>query len=183
MQRKTLWFTFWILACSYCIAHAGEAESREHKVSQLGVKGHYYVTGTVSRITDGAVFLKTGELREREFTIKEAHREKIKGLKVGDRITLELDEGDLIIDLSRGNAQELKGLEKKNRFVKGEVVGYEPLKKVVTLKLKDGEMKSYAMKDAAATYMNDIKMRTGVVLEIDKENNLVEDVKVQGEEY
>jgi len=39
------------------------------------------------------------------------------------------------------------------------------------------------MKDAAATYMNDIKMGIDVVLEIDKENNLVEDFEVHGEEY
>jgi len=179
MQRKTLWFTFWILVFTFTSAYAAEPGNENHLGPQSGFKPHRFVTGTVSRIKNGVILLKMGKEREREFSIKEAHVEKIKGLKVGDRIILELSQGDQIIEIIRANKRGIKDSEAEPLMVKGEVIGFKPVKKVVNLKLEDtGELRSYRMNHAAATRMKDIKRGTRVLLEIDQVNDRVEDFYV-----
>lgn len=90
---------------------------------------------------------------------------------------MELDDGDLIVDIGRVSPGGLERNEKV-RVVKGNVHRYDPVQRLVTLRLRDGTSKSYHMKDAAATRMNDVRRGTHVTLELDPKNNLAEDFKI-----
>jgi len=176
MHRYTLGFAMALFFLASSMAFAEQSSMGVSVSPQSGFRDHEYLTGNVDKITDGAVFLKTDEGALREFSLKEVKREKIKGLAVGDRLQLEINEGDQIIDIGRVSPGGLERNEKV-RVVKGTVHRYDPVERVVTLRLGDGTSKTYHMKDAAATRMNDVKTGSRVTLELDLKNNMVEDFK------
>jgi hypothetical protein len=136
----------------------------------------HFTTGVVQRIRDGMVYLKTKEGTTREFSMKAANQEKLKGLATGDRLRLDLDRGDQITHISRIGLDSSRP-HQKDPIVKGTIDRYDPVRRVVTLRLGDGITKSYRMKDAAATRMMDVKTGTRVSLVLDLENHMVEDFK------
>src|SRR5579863_659332 len=102
--------------------------------------------------------------------------ERHERLKPGDKVTLELDEGNQVIDIEKGAVSEQ---ERTHAAVTGEVLSYDRVKKEVTLKVKTGEPQSFMLKDAAATKMNAIKPGTRIVLEVDEENKMGSDFELQ----
>lgn len=142
--------------------------------SQAGVDQHLFVSGVVQSITDDAVMLKTDIGTVREFSLKQVNREKIKGVKVGSRLELELDENNMIIDISRATPGAVKRLEKV-RVVEGKIERFDPVRKVLTLDLGNGKARSYKVKDAAATRLLDVNSGTQVTLQLDPVNRMVED--------
>ena len=141
---------------------------------QVGVDRHLFVRGIVQSITDDAVMLKTDIGTIREFSLKQVDREKIKGVKVGSRLELELDENNMIIDITRATPGAVKRLETV-RVVDGTVERFDPVRRVLTLDLETGTAKSFKVKDAAATRLLDVNKGTRVTLQIDPINTMVED--------
>lgn len=153
-----------VLTCLLMVGGSALAEETYHQGSVP--ERHRRVAATVRNITDNDIFVNTQEDTVRNFAIRDIHREKIKSLKPGDRIVLELDLGNQIIDIEKI----------PNRvWVTGKVVAFDGLRKEVSIKLDDGTFQTYKMKDAAATDMNGIETNTTVSLEIDGANNLVMD--------
>lgn len=150
--------------------------AQDGQVPKLERKGHHTVTGTVSKITGNLVTLKTKEGTLRNFSVKEAGQEGLIHFKTGDKVTLELDEGNQIIDIEKGTVAEQ---ERNHYLVTGEVTQYDRAKKEVTLKMKSGEHGSYKLKDAAATKIGAVKPGTRILIEIDDENGMVSDFDVQ----
>ena len=175
INRGTWWCAFCILAIAFFCVYAEESVGGDHQKSVP--KLHRYVTGTVSKISDGAVSLQIGKETQLNFSIKDIQLEKIEGLKVGDRITLELDEVDRIIDINRAADRGIKGYGEGLILITGEVVSFEPQTKTVNLKLEDEFLRSYRMSDGAAAKMKDIKKGTRIIMGINKVSGRVEDFK------
>jgi hypothetical protein len=142
--------------------------------SQSGVDRHLFVRGVVQSITDDAVMLQTDIGTYREFSLKQVNREKIKGVKVGSRLELEIDNNNMIIDISRATPGAVKRLEKV-RVVEGKIERFDPVRKELTLDLGKGKDETYKVKDAAATRLLDVNKGTQVTLQIDPINRMVED--------
>jgi len=155
---------------------AGSAWSQEGQKSTLERQGHRTVVGIVSKVTEHSIVVKTKEGTSRNFSVKEATLEGLAKLKPGDKVTLELDEGNQVIDIEKGAVSEQ---ERTHAAVTGEVLSYDRVKKEVTLKVKTGEPQSFMLKDAAATKMNAIKPGTRIVLEVDEENKMGSDFELQ----
>jgi hypothetical protein len=176
MHRYILGLAMGLFFLASSMAFAEQSSIGVSGSLQSGFRDHEYLTGNVDKITDGAVFLKTDEGALREFSLKEVKQEKIKGLAVGDRLQLEINEGDQIIDIGRVRPGGLERNERV-RVVEGKIERYDPLKKLLTFKHGDGTSRIYHLKDAAATRMNDVKTGGRVTLELDLKNNMVEDFK------
>lgn len=142
--------------------------------TQLDQNAHRTVTGAIQKITGDSIFVKTQEGTVRNFGIKEAKTDGMKNLKVGDQVRIEFDAGNQMIDIEKVSG-EMKGLKDPHAMVTGTVTGFDRVKKTVALKLPDGTVKTYGMKDAAATKMMNVKIGTKVMMEIDEENSLAMD--------
>lgn len=168
MKMKKLWLAFGVLLLASSISYAGEMPQSSESPDGLG---HRSVVGTVSKTTVDIISLKTEEGTVRNFTVKAAAREGITRLKTGDRVLLEFDEGNEIINII--------DIGEKHQLVKGAVMSVDQVKKVITLTLKDGTSESFKMKEAMAGKMNNIKAGANVVLIIDQHNNSAMDAHIE----
>jgi hypothetical protein len=177
MDRYQLGLAMSLVLFASSLAYAEQPSGSATDSLQVAPGGHYFATGVVENITDGMVQMKMDKDGiTREFSLKAVKQEKIKGVTVGTSLRLELDENDMIIDIGRVGPGSVKRLEKV-REVKGTVERYDPLKRVVTLKLGNGKFHFYTLKDAAAVKMNDVQTGIRVTLQLDPRNNMVEDFK------
>jgi len=111
--------------------------------------------------------------------VKDAAREGLRKLKVGDRIVLKVNTGNQIIDINHEEHKKIDEKVENNPVVTGEVTGMDLVKKEATLKLKDGAAQSYKLKDAATTKMNNVKIGTVITMEVDEHNGMGMDFNIQ----
>jgi len=172
MKIQKWWLTLGFVVFTLAIAHAGDSPGGGSQPSSSAIgQGHRNVIGTVSKATENMLTLETEEGTTRNFTVKSAVIEGVTKLQTGDRVLLELDEGNQIIDI--------RDIGVKHQLVRGEVVGIDRDKKIITLKLNNGASQSYGMKDAMAGKMNNIEKGAMVTLMVDQHNNLAMDVHVE----
>ena len=186
-RNKVLWgFALFILSAS--TAFGGDLLDGGPKLPPQESGAHRKVTGTVDRVESDMVFLKTSEGTTRNFGVKEGAREGVKSLKPGDQITLELDEGNSIIDIhkdgmiAKGNDQTAPGDKgglnsesgKGHKSVVGTIETYDQTQKIVILKTDQGKFETFQVKDAAATKLSGIKKGDKVTLEIDEQNRVMD---------
>jgi len=171
MKLKKLWLPFGLIIFTISIAHAGDSPARDVQRSDSKMdQGHSRVIGTISKTTQHMLTLETEKGTTRNFTVKSAEIDGVTKLQPGDRVLLELDEGNQIIGI--------QNMGEKHQLVHGKVMGIDRDKKTVTLKFKDGTSQSYGMKEAMAGKMNNIEKGAVVTLMIDQHNNLTMDVHV-----
>ena len=164
MDVKVMGFTVLALFCTSSLA-----------VAMDDAHVHRFLTGEVTKIVGTIATLKTQERTTRNVSLKDAEKEGIVGLHVGDNLFLEFDEGNQIIDIDRVTKEGTLEHADEHQSVLGQVVTYDRVKKEVVLTTPDQRSKTYRLKDAAATKMNNIQAGTSVLLKIDEENNLVND--------
>ena len=171
MKLQRLWLPFGLIIFSISIAYAADSPDGGLQRSSSNLnQGHSTVVGTISKTTENMLTLETENGTTRNFTVKSAKIDGVTKLQTGDRVLLELDEGNQIIGI--------KNIGEKHQLVHGEVVGIDQSKKTITLKLKNGTSQSYGMKEAMAGKMNNIEKGAVVTLMIDQRNNLAMDVHV-----
>jgi len=173
MKIKKMIYAIWVVGILFTSAAADFSFSVAHAASEQ--TGHRTITGTITKLTPDLIVLKTSEGTNRSFSIKEMRREGIGGLSVGDEVTLNLDEGNQIIDIDKKDSggPSIGGTE--HRSVTGSLVKFDRAKKEVTLKQKNGKTEKYSLKDPAATKMGNIKPGTQITMYIDEENSMVMD--------
>lgn len=129
------------------------------------------VIGTVSQASEETISLEMEGGTTRHFTMKGPGKSEVI-LHPGDRILLEFDEGNQIIDMIHiGGKHQLA-------LIHGEVVSVDSDKKVVTLKLKNGTSQFYKMKEEVAEKMTDIKKGTAITVMVDQQNHSIIDAHV-----
>ncbi|NKE73340.1 hypothetical protein [Candidatus Manganitrophus noduliformans] len=62
------------------------------------------ITGKIDRIDGGMIFLEPeeGSGKQRMFSLNKAKEEGLRNFNVGDRVTVELDRDNLIVDIYKG---------------------------------------------------------------------------------
>lgn len=185
MRSRILYAASFLLSIAVT-AHAGDLLDGGPKLNPTtDQKLHRQVTGQVDRVEDGMIFLKTEEGTTRNFGVKDAQREGLKSLQKGDRITIELDEGNEIADIHKEGAvakgDQAVGSEGKggqgqgeHRSVVGTIETFDPIQKRVTLKTEDGQSQSFELKNPAVSKLNGIEKGTKVTLEIDEQNRVMD---------
>jgi hypothetical protein len=168
MNWNKVWLTGLLFIIAPAMAYAADLPSSGRQSAALGYKNTF---GVVTRVTEDmiSVALKTGTTRT--FSVKDTEREGINECKPGERVLLELDEGNQIIDIT--------DLGDMHRLVRGEVAKVDPIEKIVTLTLRDGTARSYRMKDAVAAKMNLVATGAVVVVMTDHHNGYVMAVDVE----
>ncbi|MGB3940482.1 MAG: hypothetical protein WBK96_03195 [Candidatus Manganitrophaceae bacterium] len=168
MKIKKLWPAFGLVLFALSISYAEEMPgSSQHSTSD---PGHRNVVGTVTKTTTDMISVEMTEGTVRNFTVKAAAREGITKLKTGDRVLLEFDEGNQIINII--------DIGERHQLVKGAVMSVDQVKQMITLKLKDGTSQSFKMKAAMAGKMNNIKTGADVTLMIDQHNKSAMDAHI-----
>ncbi len=188
MNPKIFYATLFLVSWMTWAAHAAEEPLKGAPPPNPGdQQAHREVTGEVDRIEDGMVFLKTEEGTIRNFGVKDAKKEGLKSLKTGDRVTLELDEGNEIADIHKENSMA-KGDEKdttrpegkgglsqdQHRSITGRVESFNPIDRSVTLKTEDGQSHTFEVKNPAISKLNGVEKGAKVTLEIDEQNRAMD---------
>ncbi len=168
MNIKKLWPAFGLVLFAFTVAQAdmpsGGSEQRPGQT-------HKSVVGTVNKATEEMLTLQIdGGTTTRNFTVKSAAREGIAGLKKGDRVVLEFDEGNQIVDIIH--------IGVKHELVHGSVMGVDKERSLITIQFEDGKSQSYKMKEAMAAKMNNIKKGTEITMMVDQHSNSAMDVHV-----
>lgn len=188
MKRNNILMGFFLVMFGVSTAFAGDLLDGGPKLQPEGAAdAHRNITGTVERIESDMVFLKTSEGTTRNFAVKESNRQGLKSIQPGDQVSIELDEGNSIIDIHKDGAVakgEDKGLsgrgglgagdEKGHKSVVGIVENFDAAQKILTLKSDQGKSETFQVKDAAATKLNGIKKGEKVTLEIDEQNRVMD---------
>jgi hypothetical protein len=129
------------------------------------------VIGTVSKATEETISLEMEGGTTRDFTIKDGTKAGMIP-HPGDRILLEFDEGNRIIDIiDIGGKHPLI-------LIHGELIGVDPKKKVITLKLKNGTPQIYKMKEEVADKMTRIEKGTAVTVMVDQHGYFIIDAHI-----
>jgi len=136
---------------------------------------HLFLDGTVNKVESETVFVKIDGGTTRTFSIKEMEAEMPNTLKPGDRVRLEIEEGNQIIDIDRIDAKGRASHPEDHKNVTGRVAEYDRTTKTVHLQVDEGRIDTYEMKDPAALKMANVKTGALVTMEIDEENRLVND--------
>jgi Cu/Ag efflux protein CusF len=168
MKMKKLWTAFGLVLFTLTIAHA---DMPNNGSEQRPGQTHKSVVGTVNKATEEMLTLQIdGGTTTRNFTVKSAAREGIIGLKKGDRVVLEFDEGNQIVDIIHIGA--------KHQLVHGSVMGVDKERSLITIQFEDGKSQSFRMKEAMAAKMNNIKKGAEVTMMVDQHNNSAMDVHI-----
>lgn len=137
---------------------------------QHNLDSHRSIASSVWTVKGDMVILETEERTMRSFGVREWKREGFPSPDEGDEVTLILDTGNTIIDLTEPGG--------KGGFFGNEVTGRihrinGPMKWIV-LEAEDGETYGYDLKDAAATKLNWIEKGRKVTLAMDGENRVMD---------
>lgn len=132
---------------------------------------HRTIAGTVTDIKSGMVFVKTVEGTTRNFSTKQVRQERLKDVRVGDRVTLALNEDNMLVDL-----KPMGESETPQATISGQLIAFDRLEKTATLSTEEGQRVSYVLKEAAALKLAGKKLGDRVTLEIDQDNHLAMDV-------
>lgn len=186
MRNKiVLGFSLFVLSVS--TVFAGDLLDGGPKLQPGSQEAHRNVTGTVERIESDMVFLKTSEGTTRNFAVKETNRQGLSSIKPGDQVSIELDEGNAIIDIHKDGAvaknDDQKGTgdrgglgagDSGHKSVVGTVESFDAAQKTLVLKSDQGKSETFQVKDAAATKLNGIKKGDKVTVEIDEQNRVMD---------
>jgi cold shock CspA family protein len=183
MKTSTLFSAFFLLALGLSTAYGGDLLDGGQELKSESA--HRNVNGTIEKIESNSVFIKTDEGTSRNFAVNEVKREGLKSLKAGDKVTVELDEGNQIVDIHRDGELAQKdesastdmGGPAKNgnhRSITGTIEMFDQAKKSITIKSDNGKTESFELKDAAFTKLNSVKKGEKVTLEIDEQNRVMD---------
>jgi hypothetical protein len=170
MNWNKAWLTGVLFIIIPAMAYAADLPTGGRQRSGLG-DGHKSTFGVVTKVTDDMISVALATGTTRRFSVKDTKREGISDCKPGERVLLELDEGNQIIDINDLGAM--------HHLVRGTVGSIDPINRIVTLTLRDGTSRSYRMKDAVAAKMNLVAAGADVTVMTDHHNGYAMAVEVE----
>jgi len=107
-MKSTLWFWFALGFITLSMTTAFAADDPSQRSMSRGQQ-----SGTIDKVTGDKVTLKTDDGKTHSFTINEAQREEIKGLKQGDHIDFTLNQQNQIVGFNKqgGSSRDSRGSE------------------------------------------------------------------------
>lgn len=170
MDTRKLFLMFWLLTLFSSTAYGGDLMVGDPYLHPKDPSSHKSMTATVVKIVSGMVFFKTEEGTIRNFGMKEIGKEEVPSLQLGDEISLILDRGNSILDVTEAGG--------KGGFIGNEVTGtvlsFDGLEKMITLKTEEGKVQGFLLKDAVATKLSGIKKGRTVILAIDGQDRVMD---------
>jgi len=157
-----------ILAMMAQLFYAGQVMADDEPAS-----GHREVSGTIEKVENDLISVKTNEGTTRSFTVKEGKREEIRSFKPGDKVVLEMDEGNQIVDIHREGAIIVEG-DHGHRSVAGTLKMFSRTDKKIIIESNDGGTESFLVKDSAASKLGSIREGTQITLEVDEQNRVMD---------
>ncbi len=157
-----------VLAMIAQVFYAGQAMADDDPSS-----GHREVSGTIEKVESDLISVKTTEGTTRSFTVNEGKREEIRSFKPGDKVVLEMDEGNQIVDIHREGAIITEG-DHRHRSIAGTLKMFSRTDKKIIIESNDGGTESFLVKDSAASKLGSIREGTRVTLEVDEQNRVMD---------
>lgn len=133
--------------------------------AMAGLSGHRKLIGTVKNIQGNLISITTEEGTTRTFTLSEVKREGLESLQAGDKLILEMDEGNQIVDLHQPH---------RHTSISGTVETFRASEKTMTLRLPDGKTRRFELKDPAVPKIASVKEGTHIILEIDEQDRVMD---------
>ncbi len=121
---------------------------------------HRFLTAEIQKIERDMVFIKTHEGTLRSFPLKEAQEEGLTLLKKGDFLTLEVDEGNLIIDI--------------HQVWSGILHSFDAIDKKVEIQLDNGKVVAFEVKVPVLSKLNLAEKGKKIALELDEEGRVMD---------
>jgi len=154
-----------VCAMALVSATPGMAADQPGKV----VGKHKEVHAVVEKIDAGVVLLKEpDQLRRRTLSPTQVERMKLKDLKVGDEVSLIIDENNLIIDAHKTGMAGHGHQALEGTFVEAANSG-----KTVKVKTSDG-LKSLNVDSAAVSKVTALKQGASVKVELDEAGTVID---------
>ena len=124
------------------------------------------IGATVTKVVSDMVFFRTAEKTMRNSSVIEVKRSGISSIQAGDKVNLILDRGNSMIAITEAGS--------KGDFISHEIAGtvqhFDVLSRWIALKTEKGEVRSFELRDAAATKLNGVKEGTAIIVALDKQN-------------
>lgn len=131
------------------------------------------VTGTVERIEDDSIFIKTDEGPVQGYFVSERKREDVRAFDEGDRVVVETDWMNRMIDLYPATVLfSTQGPE--HRIITGKVIAFSRSDERLTLETKGGETETFTVTDPALRKMPSVEEGSHVTVELDDQNRVAD---------
>lgn len=164
--KLLLMFLLFVLGVSFASAYAAEYPTLSHH----DLSSHRSIYSSVWTVRGDMVILETEERTMRSFGVKEWMREGFPSPEEGDEVTLILDRGNTIIDLTAAGG---KGGFFANE-ISGTVQEFNGPMKWISIRTEFGFVKRFALKGDAATKLNRIAKGRMVTLAMDGQNRVMD---------
>lgn len=131
---------------------------------------HYGLSGTVTKIQAGILFIKTPYgLRPRAISPNKADRVGLHNAKIGDPVLMLLDSGNVLLDAGTPTRADLF----EHRLIAGRVDYADPFWSEILLSTPEGSER-FEIDTLAASKLSVFPQGSPVVIELDADNMLVD---------
>jgi hypothetical protein len=167
MKRKLL-KGFLILATISQVVYAGDL---------LAVDGPgappEKVTGTVDRIEDDSIQIRTDGGPMQSYSFSERRREEVRAFNEGDRVVVETDWMNRLVDIYPATVL-FSSQAPGHRIITGKVVTFSRSGEKLTMETRSGETETFEVKDPALRKMGFVKKGSHVTVELDDQNRVTD---------
>ncbi len=165
-RKVFLTLLLFVIASPFSMVGAGEYPY----LPEHDLNAYRSIASSVWAVKGSMLVLETEERTMRSFGVKEWAQEGFMPPKEGDEVTLTLDRGNTIIDITESGG---KGGFFDNQLT-GKVHRISGLMKWIVLETDEGDIYGFDMKDAAATKLNWIQEGRRVTLAMDGQDRVMD---------
>ena len=140
-----------------------------HEADQAGPATHKELMTVVTKVESGVIFLKpTTGLQNRAISLKKAERMGLVDPRVGDEVTVLVDENNVLLDVHK------KGMPPAgHRLLTGKLSYTDPFWEVVELATPD-DHQTFGVDSLAASKLSILREGAPVRLELDEDNMVID---------
>jgi hypothetical protein len=161
------WFYSTLLTCASILFLVVGISA--HEADQAGPRTHKELTTVVASIQSGLIFLQPAAgLQNRAISLKKAERMGLENAQVGDKVTVTVDEGNVLLDIHKAGMAPAG-----HSLITGKLSYADPFWEVVELSTPEGT-KSFAVDSLAGSKLSVLKEGKPVRLELDEDNIVID---------
>jgi hypothetical protein len=140
-----------------------------HEADQAGPRTHTELITTIDKVQSGLLFLKpVAGLQFRAVSLKKAERMGLHEAKPGDKVTLVVDEGNIVVDIHKKGAAPAG-----HHVVSGKLAYADPFWEVIELSTPQGT-EHFAVDSLAGSKLSILEAGRRVRVELDEDNVVVD---------
>lgn len=131
------------------------------------------VDGTVDRIEDDSIHIRTEEGPVLAYSFDKRRREDVRSFSEGDRVVVETDWMHRMIDIFPATVL-FSSQAPGHRIITGKVVTFSRSDEKLTLETRGGETETFDVKDPALRKMRSVERGSHVTVELDDQNRVTD---------